>query len=312
MTRKRHVRQQGMTLIELLVAMACLVLVLAGVYHVFFTQSLSSTAEINILEAQINARAGMQRITHVLRHAGFGCRDSFEERSMTGNAPGGGSVTVNATLWNIQDNTANGTPTSADSVDVVYGFKIVGVTSQNATEQMTVELDDFDGCPNIDPGSNFKDYICFFPYIGGDNFFTVQTAPIPNSDGTLTLDREISLLHENASVYMVAPTRITLDADGDLVMQIFSQGYPSEAANGFQDLQLEYTENGTGWSGVPADPNKVIGVRVWLLARSERGDPGYTDTRTYTYAGQTVGPFNDNIHRWLIEETVWLRNKDQG
>ncbi len=312
MQTKRLARssQKGMTLIELLVAMACLVLVLAGVYHVFFTQSLSSTAEINILEAQINARAGMDRIAHVLRHAGFGCRDSFRDgKTMDGNDPNGTLVSVDSMLWNFQDNNATGQPANADAVDVVHGFRKAGevttAITTNSTDRDTVYFNSTADDPVvIDDTRNFHDYICFFPHMEGDIFYGVSGSTSP-----LTVDSDIQLLQEDASIFMVTPTRITLNADGDLIFQIFADGFDDEVASGFEDLQFEYTEDGSTWAGVPANPNKVIAIRAWLLARSARGDPGYTDTRTYTYAGQTVGPFNDNVHRWLIEETVWIRNK---
>jgi type IV pilus assembly protein PilW len=56
------------------------------------------------------------------------------------------------------------------------------------------------------------------------------------------------------------------------------------------------------------DPNAVIlAVRLWLLIRSERVENGYTDTATYTYGDRVYTP-NDGFRRVLVSKTIYLRN----
>ncbi len=56
------------------------------------------------------------------------------------------------------------------------------------------------------------------------------------------------------------------------------------------------------------DPNaKIIAVKVWLLVRADRPEPGFTNSRNYVYADQNV-TFNDNFRRLLVSETYQLRN----
>jgi type IV pilus assembly protein PilW len=53
---------------------------------------------------------------------------------------------------------------------------------------------------------------------------------------------------------------------------------------------------------------EILAVRIWLRVRAELPENGFTDTANYVYADQNVGPFNDNFRRMLISKTIYLRN----
>jgi len=53
---------------------------------------------------------------------------------------------------------------------------------------------------------------------------------------------------------------------------------------------------------------EVLAVRVWLRLRSERPEAGYRDAHAYVHADQNVGPFNDNFRRVVVSKTIYLRN----
>ncbi len=52
---------------------------------------------------------------------------------------------------------------------------------------------------------------------------------------------------------------------------------------------------------------QILAVRIWLRVRAERTENGFTDTTRYQYAGQDVTP-NDGFRRVLISKTIYLRN----
>lgn len=55
--------------------------------------------------------------------------------------------------------------------------------------------------------------------------------------------------------------------------------------------------------------NDIRSIQISLLARSDKQDPQYTDTKTYTSAsGTNWGPYNDNYRRRLLTATVNCRN----
>jgi hypothetical protein len=54
---------------------------------------------------------------------------------------------------------------------------------------------------------------------------------------------------------------------------------------------------------------QVVSVRIWLLIRADRPEPGYANTTEYKYAGKTYKPpAGDNIRRILVSRTIQLRN----
>jgi len=53
---------------------------------------------------------------------------------------------------------------------------------------------------------------------------------------------------------------------------------------------------------------EILAVRIWLRVRAERVENGFTDTANYVYADQNVGPFNDGFRRALVSKTIYLRN----
>lgn len=57
-----------------------------------------------------------------------------------------------------------------------------------------------------------------------------------------------------------------------------------------------------------ADLMNTTAVRIWVLARSREPTQGYTDTKQYTMAGVTYGPYNDAFKRHVYTTTVRLPN----
>ena len=63
----------------------------------------------------------------------------------------------------------------------------------------------------------------------------------------------------------------------------------------------------------PGDPAflpnaDILAVRIWLRIRSERPELGYTDTANYVYADQNVPAINDQFRRTIVTKTIYLRN----
>lgn len=52
----------------------------------------------------------------------------------------------------------------------------------------------------------------------------------------------------------------------------------------------------------------AVAVKLYVLVRSEKTTPGYTDTKTYEMGSTTLGPFNDAYKRHLFTQTVRLTN----
>jgi type IV pilus assembly protein PilW len=52
----------------------------------------------------------------------------------------------------------------------------------------------------------------------------------------------------------------------------------------------------------------ILAVRIWIRVRAEQEERGYEDTTNYVYADQDVGPFNDGFRRVVVSKTIYLRN----
>ncbi|HEU4619681.1 MAG TPA: PilW family protein [Gammaproteobacteria bacterium] len=58
-----------------------------------------------------------------------------------------------------------------------------------------------------------------------------------------------------------------------------------------------------------ANPDvQVLAVRIWLRIRAERPEPGFTDDRSYTYADQDIDPPMDGYRRIVVSKTIYIRN----
>lgn len=53
---------------------------------------------------------------------------------------------------------------------------------------------------------------------------------------------------------------------------------------------------------------RVLAIRVWLRVRSERPEPGFTDSSGYSYADRDDPPPNDGYRRIVLSKTIYLRN----
>ncbi len=61
---------------------------------------------------------------------------------------------------------------------------------------------------------------------------------------------------------------------------------------------------------IPAG-DQIVAVRIWLLVRAEQQETGFTDGRTYDYASRTGGAAytpGDSFRRVLVSKTIALRN----
>jgi type IV pilus assembly protein PilW len=88
---------------------------------------------------------------------------------------------------------------------------------------------------------------------------------------------------------------------------------------GIQNLQIEYALDTNG-DGMPDGAytscsacsatqwSQIVATKLHILARNNEPTTGYVDTKTYTLAGNTVGPFNDAYKRHVFTATVRLVN----
>lgn len=325
-------RESGLTLVELLISMAAMLIIIGALTTSFISQNKLSVSEEELIDLQMNLRVATDRLTQILAHAGFGCFDSFSDNTLTGNDPNAGSITISSFISNIDNYTSDGTTISNDSLIITYAFKSLGEIAQVLDEDK-IELDK-DPSPAITLDNNFKKYLSFFPNIEGNKFF--QVSAIEGREISFVNPVEVS---EGFGVFMVSPARIYLE-DSNIRVQIFAYqdaSLPSQhwtIAEDIEDLQLQYSLDGqTWWDDInSSDLQDVRKIRFWLLGKSPKAlkDSSSQEieiTDLSENIGDTsqcveefeedgvdycvvyrVGPFTDGHARMLSRSEVTLRN----
>jgi type IV pilus assembly protein PilW len=72
-----------------------------------------------------------------------------------------------------------------------------------------------------------------------------------------------------------------------------------------EDQNVDYYVNPN--VAIPAS-DSIVAIRVWLLARAELPEVGFTDNRVYQYADRAAFTPNDGFRRLLVTKTITLRN----
>ena len=251
---------------------------------------------------QMNSKVAMERLHFIFSHAGFGCRDSLlSGQTIGGDDPDGNSVSITSPIWNIQNNAPG---TGSDSVVVVYGFRKVGEADGLHSDTDSLDIKNAEGPSISTQTTSFKNYLCAFPDKDANEFYRVTSGGDPYS-----LNRDIDLVPDGAIIYMVAPVRVMV-SQGVLLFKNFVYATTDnwEIADDIDNLQLQYTTDGSSWSDTVSNPSLITGVKIFLLTKSQEPEPGFDSNATYTLAGQTIGPFTDHYHRQLHEQIIWIRN----
>ena len=297
---------KGFTLVELMVVLVILGVVSIGAITSITNQSKVYHSEEDILDMQMNARIAIQRICNTIRIAGYGCKDSFGPNLIAGSLATKGDVAANplSNLFVINDNDS---PTP-DSLTLVAASRYAGtITAVPAANQITLN-----GLrANLDTNSveAAKSFIFVSPR--ESNIYQTITGI---TSTTLTLQNPLmatigdEVYQVQAFTLRITNNNLRIDDNVD------TSSTNLEVAENIVDLQFQYgiDNNDDGaidnWVDNPATIRQIKAVKIFILARTSKIDREYTDRKTYTLAGVTVGPFNDNFHRHLLESTIFIRN----
>ncbi|HKE44700.1 MAG TPA: PilW family protein [Steroidobacteraceae bacterium] len=91
-----------------------------------------------------------------------------------------------------------------------------------------------------------------------------------------------------------------------------------EIVSGVEDLQVQFGIDPTGSAGIATryvNPGaalpvgtQIVAVRLWIMTRADATEVGYRDTTNYQYANRNFTP-NDAFRRVLFTRTIQLRNR---
>jgi type IV pilus assembly protein PilW len=313
-----NIRQSGVTLIELMVAMVLGLLIMGAVLSMFVGTKQSFNRNQNLARMQEDARFALEELTHDLSMAGF-YAELVDPSSITLD----GTLAVatdcgpaGAANWIFQLVTPAGT---ADSVNVVdnasgaeaaAGFTCIDpATFQDSTDVVAVKRVLGAPAPGLTAG---RAYVRTNGTIG-----LLYVNPTGALVAAATGDWEYA-----PRIYYIR-TYANVPGDGipTLCRKTLEAGTPptvvdSCIAQGIEDLQIDWGLDGDGdgsanfYVATPtaAEMTQVVAVRVSVLARSVAGDTSYINDKTYTMSDAPPRTPNDNFYRRIYTSTVVVHN----
>jgi type IV pilus assembly protein PilW len=317
----RPTAQSGMTLIELMVALAIGMFLMIGAMTVFMQSRTTFRVTESISRLQENARFALEALESDVRMAqywGFVSRGELilGRRDPT-QPPGIGPATCGQN-WTINLNQAvQGTNNS-------YNWACAGQAPVEVNSDTLVVRhvgDDLVTPPNL-----AGQLAVVTSRYNGTVF---NTAAIPGGYDVAGGFAQVHRLMVNgyyvrraAGTVPPALRRKTLQTDGtigdeevmsgveDLQVQFGIDTDPPGAVNrGSVDRYVNPDNPIIDPTNAAFDPNvEILAVRVWLRIRAERPENGFVDQTNYVYADQNVPAIGDSFRRVLVSKTIYLRN----
>ena len=307
-------KQNGLSLVELMIAVT-LGLLLTGAVVSFFTQTKRSYLENdNYSRMQENARFAMDILAQDLMHAGF-----------LGEATATSDVTI------ISSPAPNAPATCSTLALTWYDF----VSVEDAINY-SHDLSD------SDVATNYSNCLASTDVKDSDNniLFITRTFSVPVGS-TVTNSVYIRSNGVNSILYQKGVTSDPSFTGNDWLFQpviyyidddnILSRKYlnytsatPSITSeplvSGIEYFHIEFGID-TDLDGAPnyyyspasgastdATLNNAVTARIFVLARTPDEDFNYSDGKTYTMGGKSLSSYNDHFHRRVYTTTVALKN----
>ncbi len=254
-------KDNGLTLIELLIALMVSGVLIAALYRTVINQQKAYTVQEQVAETQQNLRVAIDRMTREIRMAGYG-------NPLMSNTPIFPMTAKNGPFTNVIN------PTNDNQVTIVGAFKQVS-TLKAVLDTKIIELNgnasEFDSVGN-------RSYIC----VGGLETHRVTSV----SGNTVTLDSNLAEKHSiGAPVYKVKAITYRLSWDSAYPgMPVLTRedntdgGDPQVIAENIEKLQFTYFD---GKGKETTSPPHIQMVRVTATARTDMADHEFKGTDGY-------------------------------
>lgn len=309
----KGINNKGFTLIEILVSLAILGIVLAGIYSVYTMQHKSYIVQEQVAEMQQSERAALQMITRDIRLAGLGLACQQAGIILTEDANGSGALNNGEDINGDGLLTTFGNGLGYDGSDTIavayYVFNPLSAAGGNTTTAANFDF----AVPNFQvidatgfTATEGENLVIIYNQNNLCNYATVAITNVDVALGTLNYDtvRAIENLPGGAGPGFSSGDRVrrlrTNEGGGTIIYRIGNpDGYTlyrivrttgapvvQPLADNIEDLQIAYgfdiNDNGVieepaEWFNTPAgqDMTRLREIRVTLVARTTREDPAY-------------------------------------
>jgi len=296
----------GFTLVEILIAIALGLVILAGLFQTFRTQHDTYIVQDQMAAMQQNLRAAMYLITRDLQMAGWYTNFDRENRTIDLDEDDLGEITGNPLLFAARNNYDAGDGIMRDGTDALVILKAAEGTAGTITGYIPEGTGDFSGSlSGFDAGNAYG--LLVKNDLRTADFFKVSS-PDLNSDyspGDMVFRADII-------VYKIE------DEDGRPMLKRRNlgndNGYQIVAEN-VENFQVNYQLNDGNWrSTLLANEQRLVrAVEVILVGRTAHLQRGYTDTNTYNFTNDPSADYTPSgddarYRRKVFSTTVKTRN----
>jgi prepilin-type N-terminal cleavage/methylation domain-containing protein len=249
-------QNKGITLIELLVALAITGILLGAVYRTFIGQQKTYTSQEQVVDTQQNVRAGINRMMREIRMAGFGA-----------------SMVLPVTIGGQTFGPVNRDKPVAGALTIVSAMGSTTLTAIPDTNKITVSsLTDSQGNLLFDTGN--RKYVS----IGGVESYTITSIV----GTTLTLGGNLTYNHAVGTpvfgIRAISYQKGTVDGKPTLLRDENTGAGGQALADNIETLQFGYLDaNGNPTANMP----DVRIVQVTLRGTTNISDPDYKSDGGY-------------------------------
>ena len=283
---------RGLTLIELLIALALAAVVTGASYQLYQTRQRSHVAQELIVDMQQSARTAVALMKREIRMAGYNPagRDGLDNDGANGiddpgESPAVGIEEARASMIHISFDYDGDMNKEGVGENISYGFaKKYDADGDGIADSGCAPLGRKSKEGDLYPMAENVQAIRFayaFDHDGGSP--DGRSDESPNGHVIWAYDSDDDKLLDRL-----------LDANDDGVIDAADQ-------SGEKDLVSR------GWTTEPIPLGYIRAVRAWILARTRAPVPGHYDHRNYA-VGDVIIASNDRYQRRLLSVTVYCRN----
>ncbi|SPD72357.1 conserved hypothetical protein [uncultured Desulfobacterium sp.] len=276
------ISEKGFTIIEMMVAVGICGFILLAIHSVYKIHEKSYAAQGEGCSMQQNLRGAVFCMERDIRVAGY---DPLASGNF-GISDIGLDANGNATITFSHDDNFNGEVNNTDANGTVDNLETI---RYSLYDYPTASPDGL-----LDLGRRYGAN----RHLVAENIEALGLAYAFDSAGDHdnSLDRDI-----NGHVIWA----IDLDHDNELDVNLDTDN--DGDIDGDDDLAGEPLSNADNGGLSNITLSDIRAVRIWVLARGDRGEDGFVNTATYVVSNQRITP-NDGLRRRLLTATVRCRN----
>ena len=309
--------QRGFTLVEIFISLAVGLALFAGVLSVFVGMKTTTTETATYGELQENGRFALSILTEdLLKQDFWGDYSGSLDFSMLNSVPGAPGTECNGEGLN------NGTfPIATGHFRTLWGQTIAAASVMGCIDdaKTTSDILQLKRAISQPLTATTNDNYYIVANLSGAEIFTGTDIPEVANSQVWEYQHHIYYVREEAQGTNTVPvlmqgrltTNMTFDPiiDGiDMIRFMYGIDRDAEGSAGYGIVDAFVSAanmTDTQWDN--GNNNRIIAVRIYVLARSILPDNKYTNTNTYRLGDLDV-TYNDNYRRLLFNSTVTLYN----